>query len=325
MRDQPDHARQARLDQALQALPPATIRLQPVAAENADDCRLWRACELCIYLDYRSETPPDPRDLSDADILDWSRRGLAADESLGDPADMPWYRPYWLQASGRRIGILALALQASDWDRTALGIASLYLLPGERRQGHATRLFANLYQIARDLGLLGLQLDVDWVWQPAVRCYLRNGFSVRHWKRDLRLERRCAEPGYEVRFASDRAEYRREGDAASIILARHGGDWLEWQTHPRPDVDLLHPSATLALWLAVAGWPLIRSPETWAERSRWCDVGMPEGLAQRITVLEAYTRHCGFPVRTPRIPGLVYPNWDSFQVQDPVPADRSQT
>ncbi len=39
---------------------------------------------------------------------------------------------------------------------------------------------------------------------------------------------------------------------------------------------------------------------------------MPEGLADKITIFEAYARHCRFRVETPRIPGLTYPAWDEL-------------
>jgi hypothetical protein len=40
---------------------------------------------------------------------------------------------------------------------------------------------------------------------------------------------------------------------------------------------------------------------------------MPEGLAYKIGVFEAYARHLGQRIDTPRIPGLVYPDWQDPQ------------
>ena len=45
----------------------------------------------------------------------------------------------------------------------------------------------------------------------------------------------------------------------------------------------------------------------------WGDAGLPEGLAYKITIFEAYARHLGLLVDTPRIPGLVYPGWQDLQ------------
>ncbi|NEX15963.1 MAG: hypothetical protein C1943_04815 [Halochromatium sp.] len=69
---------------------------------------------------------------------------------------------------------------------------------------------------------------------------------------------------------------------------------------------------SLVRWLATQGWPLIRSERTWADRLRWMDAGMPEGLAHKIQLWEAYAQHHGLPVRTPRIPGLSYSSWEAL-------------
>jgi hypothetical protein len=75
------------------------------------------------------------------------------------------------------------------------------------------------------------------------------------------------------------------------------------ETHP----ELPHHAATtLALHLAVRGWPLIRSNEHWKRRWHWSDLGMPEGLACKIALFENEAAECGYDVRTPRIPNLDY-------------------
>lgn len=61
---------------------------------------------------------------------------------------------------------------------------------------------------------------------------------------------------------------------------------------------------TFALHLALAGWPLVRAAELWERRYDWSDLGMPEGLAYKITVFEEIARARGYDVRTPRIPGV---------------------
>lgn len=67
-----------------------------------------------------------------------------------------------------------------------------------------------------------------------------------------------------------------------------------------------------ALHLALAGWPLIRSEETWEHRHDWSDAGEPEGLAYKIEIFEAMDRQRGFEVRTPRIPALRYRELDDI-------------
>jgi GNAT superfamily N-acetyltransferase len=292
------------LDAALCSLPREALHLYPFDPGDAGECRYWRACELCLYLGHRFDRPPDPRSLSSDEIEDWSRRGLMPDESLSDPTCLRWHRPYWLHLQDERVGILAVHVRDNGWGPPALWLYSLYLLPEYRRRGQGRYLMQALFRLANEFGFGGLTLETRWVWSSAVRFYLNCGFSVRHWKDDLCLERLCEKPGYRVRFKGDEARYFSEGLPKPLIIARHRGERLEWEEHQLPGIDLVHPAATLALWLAVAGWPLIRSRQDWERRGHWCDVGWPEGLAHRIQQYEAETRHYGFPVGTPSIPGL---------------------
>jgi hypothetical protein len=72
--------------------------------------------------------------------------------------------------------------------------------------------------------------------------------------------------------------------------------------------------STLVLWLALRGWPLVRSPEDW-ERERHNDFGSPEALAYKIVIWEAWAKAHGFRVDTPRIPGLSYTGWAELQAE----------
>ena len=68
-------------------------------------------------------------------------------------------------------------------------------------------------------------------------------------------------------------------------------------------------SSTLALGLALHGWPLVRSREDW-RRSYFADAGAPESLAYRIAIpWEAWAKSHGWRVETPRIPGFDHPTW----------------
>ncbi len=309
---------QASLITALAVLP----RLRPVDVGCLDERRLWRACELCTYLEYRLPGAPDPRSMTDAAIWDWSRRGLASGERLGDPAELGDYFPYWLVIDGSCVGSLALALQDPGWGESFLWVASLYLFKEWRRHGYGGVIMAELEALAACLGLGGIRLETEWVWQDAVRLYLRRGFWVANWKRGLSLVRYVSDPSYAVRSHACRLDFMLEsqlGPATAplpLISASREGNRLVLEDHrlaqrSRAAVTGSRGAVepTFALWLAVAGWPLIRSPEHWAERHRWSDTGMPEGLAYKITLFEAYARRCGFRVETPRIPGLSYPAW----------------
>jgi GNAT superfamily N-acetyltransferase len=297
----------------------ASPAVVPLDLENAEDCTRWRACELCSFLDNRVDDLadlPGPGEMTEADIAAWSARLLLPGEHITDPRTFRWYTSYWLVADGVRIGTVALHVWDPGWGGPYLELASLYLLREHRRRGHARRLLAALLRAVERVELSSLRLETSWLWQPALRLYLDCGFSVVNWKHALRLVRWRDEPPVRVRISGDRMELLSGSGETCLISAVRAGERLLWQDRrpadaqrgPAPD-----PEPTLALWLAVAGWPLIRSEQTWAERTRWMDAGMPEGLARRIRIWEAYTRHHGLAVCTPRIPGLAYPTWEQFE------------
>jgi len=323
-RDDPTERYNADLADCLAAVP----LLRPAAPGSPAQRRLWRACELCTYLEYRFDAAPDPRSLTDETIHDWARRGLTDGEVPGDPADLLGYRPYWLVQDGTCLGTVAVMVRDLGWGQPCLWIASLYLFPEGRRRGCGTRVMAALEGAARHLGLGGLRLETAWPWQGAVRFYLQQGFWVANWKHGLSLVRYFADPPYRIRHDQGRMAFVIGAATAdhARIAARRRGDTLIWEEHApagnSDDADadadagepetLASPAPTFALWLAVGGWPLIRGPREWERRYHWSDTGMPEGLAYKITVFEAYTRRCGFRVDTPRIPGLVYPPWEEL-------------
>jgi GNAT superfamily N-acetyltransferase len=295
----------------------ATPAVMPLALDDADACTFWRACELCSFLDHRvadAASRPDPRSMTAAHIDAWSQRLLLPGERSTDPRQSDWYLSYWLVADGTRVGTIALQVWDSGWGEPQLRFASLYLLPEHRRRGHARRLLAALYRAVEQVGLGSLRLETDWLWQPAVRLYLSCGFAVANWKHALSLVRWRGEPPPRVQVAAERVALLRPGTETPLISATRAGAQLRWHDHrshaERADHGTgLRWEPTLALWLAVHGWPLIRSPRTWAERLRWMDTGLPEGLAHKIQLWEAYAREHGLPVATPRIPGLSYPGW----------------
>lgn len=296
-----------------------------VSTSRPEERRLWRACELATFAEYRLGGIPDPWSLTDEAIEDWSRLSLARGERIGDPADLSDYLPYWIMRDGRCLGTLAVALRDSGWGEHFLWVASLYLFREERRQGHAGLVMDVLDEIAGRLGLGGIRLETDWTWQGALHFYLNRGFWVANWKHSLSLVRYRADPRYEIRERAQGLDFLLHRDdsigaaPACLISAGRDGDRLIWEDQRESesaDNAFVEPlgsvASTFALCLAVRGWPLIRGPNEWEQRHRWCDVGMPEGLADKITVFEAYARHCRFRVATPRIPGLIYPAWDEL-------------
>ncbi|MBK5939241.1 GNAT family N-acetyltransferase [Halochromatium roseum] len=296
--------------------------VEPLDLDDAAARTLWRACELCSFLDHRVDNPAmplDPRAMTASDIDAWSSRLLLPGERISDPRESDWYRSYWILVDGERIGTIALQVWDWGWAGPHLGFASLYVFPERRRQGHAKRLLSRLFAAVERVGLSALRLETDWLWPPAVRLYLDGGFAVVNWKHALSLVRWRERPTPRVRVQQARIELLRGCDQSPLLSATRDGDRLGWHDHrtaaereDREDRATEGWEPTLALWLATHGWPLIRSERTWADRLRWMDAGMPEGLAHKIQLWEAYAEHHGLPVRTPRIPGLSYPSWEAL-------------
>ena len=116
------------------------------------------------------------------------------------------------------------------------------------------------------------------------------------WKHDLVLTWQKELPPYRVEIGESEARFliQQDGQWRVVVTARNLGDRLGWGEAG----DLQHlpgeashcVSGTFALHLALAGWPLIRSEETWERRHHWCDAGEPEGLAYKIEIFEAVDR-----------------------------------
>jgi GNAT superfamily N-acetyltransferase len=247
----------------------------------------------------------------------WAARGLGPHERLGDPAVGDCFQAYWLLRDDEVVGTIALDLPEYGWDRPRLTVASLYIFPELRRQGHAGAVMAALEAACPGLELGGVWLSTQWVWQPTVRFYLNRGFWVVNWKHELRLFRWPGAPKHRTRVTNGRVDFIVDGEPEPPLSAERDGNRLVWLEHPAmhdAPFDWQHTWVeTFSLRLALLGWPLIRGDDTWERRYDWSDGGMPEGLAYKIGVFEAYDRHCGFPVQTPRIPGLPYPTWEELQ------------
>lgn len=319
-RDPDDPA--VRLSAALAAALAQAPQLRAVAADDPQERRLWRACELCTYLEYRLDGAPDPRDLGDAEITDWAQRGLRDGEAPGDPAAMYSYRPYWVLDGNHRVGTVAVGILDHGWGQPALRLASLYVFTEERGRGHGGQAMDLLETTARALDLGAVRLETDWLWQGAVRFYLRRGYWVRNWKHNLSLVRHFADPRYRIEAGGEAIAFvLADPDGERVLIrARRRHHTLVWDAHPAIGTADWHdtcagPAPTFALHLAVHGWPLIRGPRDWERRHHWMDTGMPEGLADKITLFEAYAHHQGFRVDTPRIPGLAYPTWEALQAE----------
>ncbi|MEU6234228.1 GNAT family N-acetyltransferase [Kitasatospora sp. NPDC047058] len=200
-------------------------------------------------------------------------------------------RRYWvLGERGEPVGTIAV----DNWTKGPgqLAVSSVYLRPAARGRGLACAALDAVYRAATAEGLPGYRLEAHWSWQHAVRYYLRRGLWVVSWKHALGLARMPQLPPYRV------AE---EGGRLVLLLADGPHGWVPLLSagHDGPDGRWLRldetaayrqsegwvrdfARSTLALHLALAGRPLVRGPQWWAEAWRWADIGEPEGLAYRL-------------------------------------------
>lgn len=284
--------------------------LTPLALGGFDET-LWTDCELASFAEHRLGDGTDPR------WLDGARRARWLADATLDPVQPPGERAseqgYWLTHEGRRVGTVALGTALSVPKR--LDIWSLYVFPSERGAGHAFRALQSIRGALAAEGL-GLRLSTSWTWQHTLRFYLRFGLWVRMWRRDVDLYVDPDMPSPRTTFRENTASLcvalgdrtvelasaTREGERLFVESRAHP---LEASTEPL----LWDAASTLAVTLALAGWPLVRSA---ADCGQWgaSDGVHPEGLARRIVRWEGWYRARGWRVETPRIPGLDYARWE---------------
>jgi GNAT superfamily N-acetyltransferase len=290
--------------------------LQPLRLGGVDE-RAWMDCDLASMAENRIGDNTPPGELTDALRERWHQRAMT--EPLWSASRRSKYeRLYWLQRDGQRVGTLGLSAGVADsaWVR----VASLYVQREHRGQGTARTVLGELRSALQREGL-GVRLETNWTWQPALRMYLRMGMWVHMWKRELVLRWDVSTPAPILEFDGDRASLSVELDGTRTMLAqasREGERLVLGECPPsdHPEVEELRWSAssTFVLGLAMHGWPMVRSPKDW-DRSRIADAGPPEALAYRITLWEAWSHTQGWTVDTPRIPGLDYPTWDEYQAR----------
>jgi GNAT superfamily N-acetyltransferase len=286
----------------------------PVALGGEEE-GAWADCDLASLAENRLGIISDPRSLVAVERDDVRKRALTEPCSL--PSQRRFERCYWLLEAEERVGTVALA--TSTLGSRLLRLSSLYIFPDKRRQGVGARALERLQALLAP-HRLGIRLETSWSWQSAVRFYLRAGLWVHTWKRDLtfRWEPGTPPPLVAVNGTQSSLSVEIDGRRVLLVSAENNGNRLivhdEKPLDLDPRVERLWWDApsTLSLWLAVHGWPLVRSGQAWEEQ-RHNDFGSPESLAYKITIWEAWDRKQGFRVETPRIPGLQYPTWDELQ------------
>jgi GNAT superfamily N-acetyltransferase len=288
--------------------------VEPVSTEDVET-RGWNRYELASLVEGHLHAQLDVAQFSDDARLALERSVTYDGQPLRSPHD-GYRRPFWLLAdSGRRIGTLAVATMIYGFD--LISVSSLYVEPAARGGGVARRALESAFRAAVAGGAGGIRLDASWTWQPSVRFYARIGMWVWMWKHNLVFTWQKDLPPYRVEIGESEARFliEQDGHWHPVVTARHLGDRLGWEPtdlERRLGEAFYSIPGTFALHLALAGWPLIRSDETWEERHQWSDAGQPEGLAYKIEIFEAVDRQRGFEVRTPRLPGLQYRELDEI-------------
>lgn len=281
---------------------------------DVSERRRWLDCELASLAELRLGDEAHPFAIDEARREAWSVQASEGDipslKARGGECD------FWLVVRGERVGTVALAPHWAD-DR-GVHLSSLYVLPEHRGHRYARALLDALTASLGERGLR-LRLETHWSWRSALRFYLRNGFWVRMWKRELDLYRDAGTPSPTIAIGEGKATLALEVDGEPVVVVRAARDGerltvfdVVGRADPRVEPWSWDADTTLAVALAANGWPLLKDPIAWA-RSWQGDGGHPQGLAHRIIVWEAYDRHRGWRVDTPRIPGLPYATWEELE------------
>jgi GNAT superfamily N-acetyltransferase len=266
----------------------------PVDLGGADE-RLWLDCDLASLAENRLGDRTDPHGLDEARRAEWQAKATT-ERPYSLAVRGKFERCYWLLEGGERAGTLSIG--TSTVGTRSLRLASFYVFPSHRGRGVGQHALARVEE-ALGQNDLGLRLDTCWSWQRTVRFYMAAGLWVYMWKRDLTLswDAQTPRPIVEIGEREATLSVARGADRVLLARARRRGDALELDEPPRKlqkdrriGEAYWQATSTLSLALALAGWP-------------------PEALAHKITVWEAWDRHHGWRVETPRIPGLAYPTW----------------
>jgi ribosomal protein S18 acetylase RimI-like enzyme len=289
--------------------------LEPIALGGAEEAA-FVDCDLASLAENRLGERGSPFALEPDRRARWIT--LATTDRLLLPCERVLTRCYWLLHDGARAGTLSLS--SSPEAGSHAYVASLYTMPWLRGRGIGRRALERVRDALGARGL-GLSLDTCWSWQATVRFYVGIGMWLRSWKRGLTFVWDADTPSAEVAIEGARATLAVTvgGRSVELVRAERRGDalvMLDVEDHGALRLDARFGDAwsTLAVALALQGWPLVRSADDW-RRSCWAEAGAPEGLAHKISIWEAWDRKQSWKVDTPRIPGLEYPTWTELQAR----------
>ncbi len=260
-------------------------------ANDKDDLQRMADYDLSSLVSYRYGLDIEP----DAFRADPKLRKHWLDAALDEGEYFGHYfgfgkRPYWIVHEGERIGTTGYLVRANSCE-TTLEFSSVYVRPGYRRQGWASRTLRHIKNVAFEAGVDRVYLHCDWGDQSALRFYLQRGFWVQSWKRDVRLYISKGKPRLRVVAEGRQATFFVEDRV--VAVADNRGHRLGWQLAETVDDELRWDvEATAAVYLALIGWPIIRSDQEWQSQIRngITDCGDFENLAQRIRRFERHLR-----------------------------------
>jgi GNAT superfamily N-acetyltransferase len=297
--------------------------LEAVPADDSASVRFWQDCDLASMVEGAYRRQLDPRVLSPDERGRWREQFGEDYETPRIPERHDFSRRYFLLDDVRRVGTVSLGLRCTG--PATVPLSSLYVLPDHRGGGVASRTLQSFHDAVVRNGARGIRLDTYWTWQRSLRFYLKRRMWLYMWKRDLGLVWAQHLPAYDLALTGEEGRFRvlQDGCWIDLLRAAPAGERLVLEELPAY-LHLLESGvsaaicalATLSAWLAVHGWPLIRSQEEWARRHGGCDIGGPEAFAERIRLYEALARRSGWAVETPRIPGLTYPSYEELCAED---------
>ncbi len=283
--------------------------------DDDDATHRWAGCDIASMVEGAFQRQLDPWVSLQQEREAWLAR---LGESYEPPVfvrDFNYTRFLWvLDPNGQRVGTLALPV--SSVGQNELHLWSVYVHPAHRRRGLTTRTLRACYDAALAAGFSGVRLCTHWAWQRSLRFYAERRMWVLGWQGAIDLGWQPALPHYEIVESSERL----------VLAVASGGRMQPWFSAAKrgellvleEDRTLSHSinpvfgHATMAIALALRGWPLVRSQEHWQRRHENADVATVEGLASKIQLFEAIARHNEWILQTPRIPGLAYPPLDAL-------------
>ena len=286
--------------------------LRPVSGDPSE-IRFFSDCELASLVENQLFESVDPRAFSESSRAEYASLTARPGLKLTSPLDSAWCSSaFFLLENGELTGTVTLANRYLG--SALVDVSSLYVLPEYRRRGIAGRALARARETLGRYGAAGLSVPTCWTWQPAVRFYLGLRMWVESWRDAIEFAWRDPRLSWSAEVGEHHARFHvlDRGAAEFSISAHRSSDRLELR--PQPAAGRLADDAiqTFAVVLAVNAWPLIRSDQAWAERRASRDRGAPEGLAYKVEIFEAVERRAGLSVRTPRIPGIAYRDFDAL-------------